>query len=119
MSILFVDYQGGKISIGLKQKNFVQAKTSEQSERVLCSKEKLKLGGMVEGMCENVLGKEFLGSVNIDRVQVGGPQVPLLGRGRDPKLGMRGLVDKRWPMMRLDNVYKVARVRSVDHRCLF
>ena len=43
----------------------------------------LKLGGMVEGMCENVLGKEFFGSDNVDRGQVGGPQVPLLGRGDD------------------------------------
>ena len=43
----------------------------------------LKLGGMVEGMCENVLTKEFFGSVNVDRGQVPGPQVPLLGRGDD------------------------------------
>ena len=39
----------------------------------------LKLGGMVEGMCENVLAKEFFESVEVDRGQVGGPQVPLLG----------------------------------------
>ena len=44
----------------------------------------LKLGGMVEGMQENVLAKEFFGSVEVDRGQVGGPQVPLLGR-RDDK----------------------------------
>ena len=44
---------------------------------------KLKLGGMVEGMGENVLAKEFFGSVEVDLVQVGGPQVPLLGRGDD------------------------------------
>ena len=44
---------------------------------------KLKLGGMVEGIAENVLAKEFLGSVNVDQGQVGGPQVPLLGRGDD------------------------------------
>ena len=43
----------------------------------------LKLGGMVEGMQENVLAKEFFGSVEVDRGQVGGPQVPLLGRGDD------------------------------------
>ena len=43
----------------------------------------LKLGGMVEGMCENVLAKEFFGSVKVDRGQVGGPQVPLLGCGDD------------------------------------
>ena len=43
----------------------------------------LKLGGMVEGMCENVLAKEFFGSVEVDRGQVSGPQVPLLGRGDD------------------------------------
>ena len=41
----------------------------------------LKLGGMIEGMCENVLAKEFFGSVNIHQGQVGGPQVPLLGHG--------------------------------------
>ena len=41
----------------------------------------LKLGGMVEGMCENVLAKEFFGSVEVDRGQVGGPQRPLLGHG--------------------------------------
>ena len=44
---------------------------------------RLKLGGMVEGMCENVLAKEFFGSVEVDRGQVSGPQVPLLGRGDD------------------------------------
>ena len=43
----------------------------------------LKLGGMVEGMQENVLAKEFFGSVKVDRGQVSGPQVPLLGRGDD------------------------------------
>ena len=42
---------------------------------------KLKLGGMVEGIAENVLAKEFFGSVEVDRAQVSGPQVPLLGRG--------------------------------------
>ena len=42
---------------------------------------KLKLGGMVEGMCENVLAKEFFGSVEVDRGRVSGPQVPLLGHG--------------------------------------
>ena len=30
-----------------------------------------------------------------------------------------GLVDRKLPIMRLANVYKVARARSVDHRCLF
>ena len=44
---------------------------------------RLKLGGMVEGIAENVLAKEFLGSVEVDRGQVSGPQVPLLGRGDD------------------------------------
>ena len=44
---------------------------------------KLKLGGMVEGMGENVLAKEFFGSVEVDRGQVSGPQVPLLGYGND------------------------------------
>ena len=43
----------------------------------------LKLGGMVEGIAENVLAKEFFGSVEVDQVQVSGPQVPLLGRGDD------------------------------------
>ena len=32
----------------------------------------LKLGGMVEGMCQNVLVKEFFGSVEVDRGQVTG-----------------------------------------------
>ena len=44
---------------------------------------RLKLDGMVEGMGENVLAKEFFGSVKVDRGQVSGPQVPLLGRGDD------------------------------------
>ena len=44
---------------------------------------RLKLGGMVEGMGENDLAKEFFGSVDVDRGQVCGPQVPLLGRGDD------------------------------------
>ena len=43
----------------------------------------LKLGGMVEGMGENVLAKEFFGSVKVDRGQVGRPQVPLLSHGDD------------------------------------
>ena len=43
----------------------------------------LKLGGMVEGIRENVLAKEFFGSVEVDRGQVSGPQVPLLGCGDD------------------------------------
>ena len=44
---------------------------------------RLKLGGMIKGMGENVLAKEFFGSDEVDRGQVGGPQVPLLGRGDD------------------------------------
>ena len=32
---------------------------------------------------------------------------------------MLGLVDMKWPMMRLANIYKVARARSVAHRSLF
>ena len=44
---------------------------------------RLKLGGMIKGMQENVLAKEFFGSVNVDRGRVSGPQVPLLGRGDD------------------------------------
>ena len=44
---------------------------------------RLKLGGMVEDMQENVLAKEFFGSVKVDRGQVCGPQVPLLSRGDD------------------------------------
>ena len=44
---------------------------------------RLKLGGMVQDMGENVLTKNFFWSVNIDRDQVGGPQVPLVGRGDD------------------------------------
>ena len=44
---------------------------------------RLKLGGMIKGMCENVLAKEFFGSVKVDRGQPGGPQVPLLGHGDD------------------------------------
>ena len=43
----------------------------------------LKLGGLVEGMRENVLAKKFFGSVEVDRGQVGGPQVPPLGHGDD------------------------------------
>ena len=41
----------------------------------------LKLCGMVEDMWENVLAKEFFGSVKVDRGQVGVPQVPLLCHG--------------------------------------
>ena len=44
---------------------------------------KLKLGGMIKGIWENILAKEFFGSDEVDRGQVGGPQVPLLGRGDD------------------------------------
>ena len=44
---------------------------------------RLKLGDMVKDMWENVLVKEFFGSVKVDRGQVGWPQVPLLGRGDD------------------------------------
>ena len=44
---------------------------------------RLKLGGMVKGMGENVLVKEFSRSVDVDRGQVGAPQVPLLHCGDD------------------------------------
>ena len=44
---------------------------------------KLKLGGMVEGMQENILAKKFFGSVEVDQGQVGGRQVPIHGRGDD------------------------------------
>ena len=44
---------------------------------------KLKLIEMVESIRENVLAKEFFGSVEVDLGQVSGPQVPLLGRGDD------------------------------------
>ena len=44
----------------------------------------LKLGGMVKGMGENFLAKDFFfGWVKIDRGHVGGPRVPLLGHGDD------------------------------------
>ena len=54
---------------------------------------RLKLGGMVEGIAENVLAKEFFGSVNVDRGQVCGPQVPLLGVGltKGPQIGHDGV----------------------------
>ena len=51
---------------------------SDMAERI-----GLKLGGMIEGMGENVLAKKFFGSVEVDRGQVSGPQVPLLGHGDD------------------------------------
>ena len=41
----------------------------------------LKLGELVEGTEENALIKDFFGSVKIHQDQVGGPPVPLLGRG--------------------------------------
>ena len=47
-----------------------------------------KHGGMVEGMCEIVLAKEFFGSIDVYRGQVGEPQVPLLIRGSES--GIRG-----------------------------
>ena len=43
----------------------------------------LKLGRMINGMHGNVTKKKFFGSVDVDRGQVSGPQVPLLGRGDD------------------------------------
>ena len=43
----------------------------------------LKLGGEGEGMQENVLAKKFFGSVEVDRGQVGGLQMPLLGHEND------------------------------------
>ena len=44
---------------------------------------RLKLGAMVGGMGENVLAKEFDGSVKVDQGRVSGPQVPLLSHGDD------------------------------------
>ena len=44
----------------------------------------LILCGMIEGVWENVLAKEFFRSVEVDQGQVGQPQVPLLGH-RDDK----------------------------------
>ena len=38
---------------------------------------------------------------------------------RDPELGMMGLVDRKWPMIRSAYLRMVTRARSVDHRCLF
>ena len=43
----------------------------------------LKLDRMIKGMHGNVTKKKFFGSVVVDRGQVSGPQVPLLGRGDD------------------------------------
>ena len=43
----------------------------------------LKLGRMIKGMHGNVTKKKFFGSVDVDRGQVSGPQLPLLGRGDD------------------------------------
>ena len=56
---------------------------SELIDSVMAGRIRLKLGGMIKGICENVLAKEFFGSVEVDRGQVSGPQVPLLGRGDD------------------------------------
>ena len=44
---------------------------------------RLKLGGMIKDMWENVLAKEFFGSVEVDQGRVGEPQVPLLHHGND------------------------------------
>ena len=44
---------------------------------------RLKLGRMIKGMHGNVPKKKYFGSIDVDRGQVGGPQVPLLGRGDD------------------------------------
>ena len=44
---------------------------------------RLKLGRMIKGMHEDVPKKEFFGSVDVDRGEVGGPQVPLLGHGNE------------------------------------
>ena len=41
---------------------------------------KLKLGEMVKDMWENVLAKKYFGPISVGQGQVGGPQVPLLGR---------------------------------------
>ena len=51
---------------------------------------RLKLGGTVKGIAENSIAKKYFGSVNVDRGQVSGLQVPFLSRGddRDPKLVM-------------------------------
>ena len=84
-------------ALGAREGGTDLSKPSERSERGLGSEEnsrrvlpidsemagpiKLKLGGMVEGMQENVLAKEFFGSVKVDRDQVRGPPVPLLGHG--------------------------------------
>ena len=72
--------------------------------------------------------------------QDGGPQLPLLGHGdevespnwacrclsqalgcqRDPKLDtINGLLDRKRKIMRSANIYKVARAKSLNHRCLF
>ena len=50
----------------------------------------LKLGRMIEDIAENFLAKEFFGSVEVDRGQVGGQQVPLLGRGDDKETQIWG-----------------------------
>ena len=59
------------------------SRCSELIDSEMAGPIRLKVGGMVEGMQENVLAKEFFGSAEVDRGQVSGPQVPLLGRGDD------------------------------------
>ena len=81
----------------------------------------LKLVGMVEGMGENVLAKDFLGSINTHQNHVGGPQEPLLGHGDEietPNWPCRGHLP-RLGQMKSTNLLKVARSRSVDNKCLF
>ena len=47
---------------------------------------------------------------NVERGQLVGPQMPLLG--------MMGILDKIWPLMMSVNVYTLPRDRSVDQICL-
>ena len=49
----------------------------------------LKLGGIVEGIWENILLKGFFLFIIVDQGQVVGPQVPLVEHGitKSPKLG--------------------------------
>ena len=76
---MYLDLIQGERALGSEE----NSRCSSLIDSDMAGRIRLKLGGMVEGMGENVLAKEFFGSVEVDRGQVSGPQVPLLGRGDD------------------------------------
>ena len=76
---------------------------------------------MVEGIGENILAKEFFDLLKLTGFRLVSHRCLFnaVGMTETQNWAQRGLVDRKLPTMRLAIIYKEARARSVDHKCLF